>query len=648
MNSPLIPRADLFGNPVRYGTRIDPTGTMLAWIAPEEGVNNIWVAPRDDLDAAYCLTHDRGRGIHSLAWTHHPSTILFVQDTAGDENWHVHAVTLDGAVCDLTPLPGIKASIASISRDIPDRIAVLINARDPRFHDVYHVELATGVLHLIEENPGFLEIALDTWLMPRVALRPRPDGGADVMRRTGSGWEEWFGYEPDDARMSRPIALSRDGQTLFLIDSRDRDTGALLAQPMDGGVPVVLAEHPEVEIDGYLGDHETEWPIAFVFTGLRRKHVPMGDLMRADIELLERADIGEYGISSRSDDDRWWTITTDRDTAPSSSWLLDRKTRTLSFLFSARPGLERYELATSWPVSIRARDGLNLVSYLTLPVGHGLNGEERLEADPLALVLVVHGGPWLRDSFGYDGEHQWLANRGYAVLAVNFRGSTGFGKAFRAAGDREWGRRMDDDLLDAVSWAIEHGVADPARIAIMGGSYGGYAVLAGMTRSPEVYACGVDIVGPSSLETLMGSIPPYWEAQRLMFYRAVGDPRTTDGLALLRERSPLHSADRIVRPLMIGQGANDPRVLQAESDQMVEALKANNVPVTYIVYPDEGHGFVRPPNRMSFNAVVESFLASHLGGRYEAPTPGEFEGTTMDVRADDRGLAAEFSMAEVR
>lgn len=629
---PLIPRVDLFGNPDRYGAQIDPTGTMLAWIAPAGNVNNIWAAPRDDLAAAYCLTRDDKRGIHSFVWAYDGATILYVQDADGDENWHVHAVTLDRATRDLTPFPGAQASIAGLSRDVPTIIAVQINARDPRFHDIYHIDLASGAATLIEQNPGFGGFVLDSRLLPQLAIAPRADGGQDVLRRGTADWELWFGFDPDDARASRIAGLSRDGATVFVIDSRDRDTAALVALPLAGGPARMLAEQPDADIEGYLSDSETDWPIAVGYTRARNTLAPIGETVRIDLERLVAADLGEFVITSRSLDDRRWTIQADRDDVPSASWLFDRDDGTLTRLFSARPWIEHVPLARTTAVTIRARDGLDLISYLTLPV-------DRQPDMRLPLVLLVHGGPWARDRFGYDNERQWLANRGYAVLAVNFRGSTGFGKAFLAAARGEWGAKMDDDLIDAVEWAVASGVADPARIAIMGGSYGGYAVLSGMTRSPHVYACGVDVVGPSSLETLMASIPPYWEAQRVMLYRAVGDPRTEAGAALLRERSPLHRADRIARPLLIGQGANDPRVLQSEADQMVAALHANAVPVTYVLYPDEGHGFVRPANRLSFNAVVEAFLARHLGGRFQPVSPGEFDGTTMEVREDSGGVA---------
>jgi dipeptidyl aminopeptidase/acylaminoacyl peptidase len=354
----------------------------------------------------------------------------------------------------------------------------------------------------------------------------------------------------------------------------------------------------------------------------RVRYVALDPAIRPDLDFLAAADIGDWSITSRTDDDSLWLVTGQSDIAPGAAYLYDRSAKTLEKLFDARPALAGAPLARMHPKIIKSRDGLNLVSYLTLPPG---------AAGPAPLILFVHGGPWARDAFGYHPYHQWLANRGYGVLSVNFRSSTGFGKSFINAGDHQWGAAMDDDLLDAVDWAITEGIADPDRIAIMGGSYGGYATLAGMTRNPARYACGVDIVGPANLETLMATIPPYWEGFRAQLIKALGDPDTDAGKTLLQDRSPVHRAGAIARPLLIGQGANDPRVKQAESDQMVAAMKANQIPVTYVLFPDEGHGFARPENNIAFNAITEQFLATHLGGRAEPFGPTELSDSTAQI-----------------
>jgi dipeptidyl aminopeptidase/acylaminoacyl peptidase len=370
-----------------------------------------------------------------------------------------------------------------------------------------------------------------------------------------------------------------------------------------------------------LVDVRTKAPLAYSVNYERNRYFALDAAVQADLDVLDGAGIGDWEVQSRTDDDRVWVIGTDADTAPAAAYLYDRDTRTLEKLYDSRPDLAAAPLAAMHPVVIDARDGLKLVCYLTLPKGSDAATPGR-PAQALPMVLFVHGGPWARDSFGYNSYHQWMANRGYAVLSVNYRASTGFGKAFLNAGDKEWGGKMDDDLLDAVDWAIGAGIADAEWIAIMGGSYGGYATLASLTRNPTKYACGVDIVGPSNLETFSSSIPPYWETARAMVVKMIGDSATEDGLALMRERSPVNHADQLSCPLLIGQGANDARVKQAESDQMVAALKAKGIPVTYVLFPDEGHGFARPENNIAFNAITEQFLAAHLGGRAE-PIGGE-------------------------
>ncbi|MEJ2516359.1 MAG: S9 family peptidase, partial [Gammaproteobacteria bacterium] len=362
---------------------------------------------------------------------------------------------------------------------------------------------------------------------------------------------------------------------------------------------------------------------------LQARWKPIGDALADDIAFLDGEARGEWSVTSRTRDDRLWTVVIDRVTEPAAYWLYDREKKTLERLFTIRPELEGETLAPMYARELRSRDGLTLVSYLSLPVHTDPDGDG-VPAEPLPLVLNVHGGPWARDSFGYRSDHQWLANRGYAVLSVNYRGSTGFGKNFVNESNFEWGRKMHDDLIDAVDWAIAEGITTADQVAIFGGSYGGYAVLWGMTNTPDRFACGVDIVGPSNLKTLLDSIPPYWASFFEQFAQRVGDPRTEEGVALLRERSPLFYVDNISKPLLIAQGANDPRVKQAESDQIVSAMEEREIPVTYVLYPDEGHGFAVPENRLSFFAVAEGFLAECLGGRVE-PVGDDFAGSSITV-----------------
>jgi len=635
----LIPRRLLFGNPERSSGGISPDGNWLAWIAPVGGVMNLWVAPREQPTEARAITMDVDRGVNSYGWSHDNRHLLYVQDEGGDENWHVHAVSIaDGVSRDLTPFVGAQCGIAEVSRHLPGEVLISSNARDPRYHDLLQVEIATGKIKKIIENPGYAGMVCDERFVPKFAFSPLADGGLDILRHVDGNWRKWMTFDAEDARTSGPSHLDASSETLFLFDSRGRDTAALCSVSLATGQETVIAADQRADIGGAITDNLTHVPLAYSITVERQEYHVLDERIRDDIQFLADADIGDWSITSRSLDDRWWTVAGNGDVRPGRTWLYDRVDRKLELMFDTRPALAEEPLSRMHALTLVARDGLPLVCYLTLPPLADVSTDDPRTSTPQPLILCVHGGPWSRDTYGFNSQHQWLANRGYAVLNVNFRGSTGFGKTFLAAGDGEWGGRMDDDLCDAIDWAIRHGIADPARIAIMGGSYGGYAVLAAMTLHPEMYACGVDIVGPSNLETLMEAIPPYWESEREQLYRAIGNPSTMEGKASLQARSPLNRAGDICRPLLIGQGSNDPRVKQAESDQMVAAMQKHGIPVTYVVYPDEGHGFQRPPNRTSFNAFVEAFLSRHLGGSLEPLTAEEVVGATFDLRGDSAWL----------
>jgi len=627
----LIPRAHLFGNPNRLNGTISPDGSHLAWVAPLDGVMNVWIAPFGAPEDAHPVTHDTKRGVRNYYWAYDGQHLLFLQDRDGDENWRLHAVTLgSGEIRPLTP-EGARATPAGTSRLVRGAVLVTLNQRDPRYPDLFRVELASGEMTLVAENPGFAGFIADDRFVPRLALRSTEDGGMDMLRPgADGGWEAWDHIPAADVFATDVSHLHTGGTMLYMRDSRDRDTAALVAVDLVTGARELLAEHPRADIGGIIMNRETYAPVAYGVSVERLSYFALDPRVQLDLDFLAAQDIGDWSVMSRTEDDRWWVVAGQSDTRPGVAYLYDRRERGLRMLYESRPELTGALLAPMHPVSISARDGLTLICYLTLPRRLDPAGTGRPGA-PAPMVLLVHGGPWARDEFGYNAYAQWLADRGYASLSVNFRSSTGLGKHFVNAGNREWGRRMDDDLLDAVGWAVDAGVADPARLAIFGGSYGGYAVLAGMTRNPQLYACGVDVVGPSNLETLLATVPPYWASFRAQLVRALGDPETEDGRALLRERSPLHRAGSIRRPLLIAQGANDPRVKQAESDQMVAAMQANGVPVTYLLYPDEGHGFVRPENQLAFVAVAENFLAGCLGGQAAPVTAEELGATTMQV-----------------
>lgn len=618
-NAPLIERTKLFGNPSRTQAQLSPDGKYLSWIAPRDGVLNVWVAPISDLAAAKPLTSAQKRPIPQHFWSPDGSQIMFIQDKGGDENFLLYAVNVaTGVERNLTPFEKTRVRVVGTSRIVPDRILVGLNNRDPRWHDVYSLDLATGKLTEVIKGDGYAGFQADESLNLRIALKPNEAGGNDFFRVTDGKVEEksFSSTALVDSLTTSPAGFTTDGKTLYWIDSRGRDTSALLAQDVASGAKTIVAENAKADIGGVMADPKTGVVQAWSANYMRNEWAAIDPVIGKDLAFLRSKLKGDVNVTSRTDNDDLWVVSVDPVTAPPSTHLYNRKAKTVTLLYVGRPELEGAPLVAMHPREIKSRDGLTMVSYLSLPPGSDNDGDGRPEK-AVPMVLLVHGGPWARDNYGFNGSHQWLANRGYAVLSVNFRESTGFGKKYTSAGDQQWGLKMHDDLIDGVDWAVKQGVTTADKVAIMGGSYGGYATLAGLTVTPEKFACGVDIVGPSNLETLLKTIPPYWTAGIEQFHQRMGNPNTADGLALLKAASPLYKADKIVKPLLIGQGANDPRVNQAESDQIVTAMKAKNIPVTYVLFPDEGHGFARPANRIAFNAVTEGFLSTCLGGRAE-------------------------------
>jgi dipeptidyl aminopeptidase/acylaminoacyl peptidase len=631
--APLIPRAALFGNPERAQARISPRGDYISYLAPKDGYLNVFVAPVGQLDQARAVTTDTRRGIRQHMWAENGTHILYLQDEGGDENWRLYSVDVaTGARVDLTPLAGVQAQVVGKSPRQPDIVLVGLNDRDPRWHDVYRIDVKTGKRALIQRNSeGFASFIADRDNLLRLAIKNLPNGAVEVWSFSNRGrFAKMLDIPFEDSLTTYPLMFEDSGRSFLMVDSTGRDKAALVRVDVETGAKTVLGESPKADVSEVIVDPRSLTPMAWGAEYLKLEWTPMSEEAKTDLAFLKGRLKGEASVVAQSADNGRWIVVEDGPVTPASAHVFDRVgERRLTKLFDLRPALSGAPLQPMIPVEIAARDGLTLVSYLTLPPGADADGNGRPET-PVPMVLLVHGGPWSRDSYGLNGAHQWLANRGYAVLSVNFRGSTGFGKAFVNAGNREWAGRMHDDLIDAVGWAVREGVAAQNRVAIYGGSYGGYAALVGLTFTPETFACGVSIVGPSNLQTLLDAIPPYWESFRSEFHLRVGDPRTAEGKKLLAERSPLFKADRISRPLLIGQGANDPRVKQAESDQIVAAMKAKNLPVTYVLYPDEGHGFGRPQNRMSFNAIAEAFLARCLGGRAE-PIGDDFVGSSLAV-----------------
>jgi len=631
---PLIPRDIFFGNPEKARARISPDGERLAFVAPVDGVLNVWVGPVDDISAARAITHDSHRGIIMFSWAYTSQHILYTQDKDGDEDYHVYCVNLEtDKILDLTPIDGIRARIEGVSERLPQEILVGINDRDEKYyHDIYRVHLLTGDRKLVQQNPGLAGFVTDDDYRVRLASTFTPTGGQLYLvpdDRQESGWRDYLEIGPLDAMTTGLSGFDKSGEWVFLLDSRERNTAALKKLHLATGQEELLAENEKADLSGAIV-HPTEKHVqAVTFTHARREWKILDDSIADDIDHLRQVADGELQITSRTLDDRTWTVAYIMDDGPIRFYLYDRPAKKTRFLFSSRQELDQLPLAKMHDEVIVSRDGLDLVSYLSLPTDSDPDGDARPNR-PLPMVLLVHGGPWSRDTWGYDPQHQLLANRGYAVLSVNFRGSTGFGKNFINAANQQWGARMHDDLVDAVNWAVEQEIADQDHVAVMGGSYGGYAALAGLTFTPEVFACAVDIVGPSSLVTLLENPPPYWRSFMPVMKQRVGDHTTEQGREFLESRSPLFFVDIIERPLLIGQGANDPRVKQAESDQIVHAMNSKKIPVTYMLFQDEGHGFARPENRFAFYAVTEAFLAKHLGGRYE-PIGDAFEDAVFTI-----------------
>lgn len=630
----LIPREVLFGNPDRINPKLSPCGRYLTYIAPRDGVLNIWLRTVGQLDDRP-LTHDTGRGIFSHTWAYNGEYVLYTQDQDGDENTRLFATDISGATRCLTPPdPGVghkvKAILLAASPEHPDELLLGLNNRDETCHDVYRLQLRTGGMQLVQQSwTSVLDWLIDNDLAVRGYAEATPDGGAVCMVAEGAGgYRELLRYGMEDFLGTSVIGFTPDNSGLYLLDTRGFNAAAAVCISLATGERSVLASDPRYDVSGVLLHPATHALQAVSVLRERRSWTALDPQVAQDLAHLATTVRGDFVIHSRTLDDSRWLAGFARDDGPVEYYAYDRSSGAMSFLFYHRDDLAQMPLVRMQPVQFAARDGLELHGYLSLPLDW---------QGPGPMVLDVHGGPWGRDVWGYNSEAQWFANRGYACLQVNFRGSMGYGKEFTSAGDRQWGAAMQDDLSDAVARAIAQGIADPRRVVIYGGSYGGYATLAGVAFTPELYAAGVSIVGPSNMETFLNTIPPYWESFRKQMDLRVGRiPRYSEGeragvpkaeadftpeeraeVEFLRSRSPLFSVHNVRVPMLIAQGANDPRVNQAESDQFVEAMRAKGLDVEYVVYANEGHGFARPENRLDFYARAEKFLARILGGRFE-------------------------------
>ncbi|MGA7869933.1 MAG: S9 family peptidase [Candidatus Binatus sp.] len=623
---PLIPRDTLLGNPERANPHIAPDGKRLAWLAPDEhGVLQVWVQIIGGHDARV-VTADQSRGIRTYGWGFDSKTILYAQDAAGDENFHLFAVDLDSHnVRDLTPWQGVRAEFIAANPKFPERVLVALNLRDRKLMDVYRIDLRTGAVELDTKNPGDVAGWLaDDDLAVRAASITTPDGGTEIrIRDSASGvWRTLMKASMEDNLAA--LDFTKDGQSLLLSTSIGTDTARLVRHDLASGKETDIAHSDKADLSDVM-IHPTRHVVQAAAFDPGRMHWTVVDpSIQADFDAIAKITDGDFSVADRDLADRTWLVSFSSDRAPVRYYSWDRAAKKATFLFSVQPKLDDAPLVPMKPIEFTARDGMKLNGYLTLPAG--------APAKNLPLVLAVHGGPWARDNWGFAPYSQLLANRGYAVLQINFRGSTGFGKKYLHAGDREWGLTMQSDLTDGVKWAVDQGIIDPKRVAIFGGSYGGYAALAGAAFTPDLFRCAVDECGPSNLFTLLASFPPYWEVIRSVFFTRVGNPADPRDKELLTAASPLFSADKIKIPMLIGQGANDPRVKQTEAEQIVKAIEKHRGSAVYVLYTDEGHGFARPENRLDFTARMEKFLADNLGGRYEPMKGDRMPGSTAKLR----------------
>lgn len=611
--APLIPRSVLFCGPRRLAPALSPCGRRLAFLAPRDEVPDIWVLDLDGDRRARPVTAHRGRGITGFSWAHDGSHLLYLDDHDGDELTHLHAVChRDGVVRDLTPFPGVQARLLGVSPAAPDQVLVSLNLRERHLHDPYRIRLSDGHPVPVADNPGLAGWLTDRALRTRGGFRWDADGGMTVLAGRPddpAGWRPLHVADPEDAAGTRAVCVHED--CVVLLSPTGSDTARAMRVPIDGGPREVLHADQEHDVVGIGVSPATGAPDLAVVHRHRRELVALTADTATDVARLRRALPGDLMVLGRDDADRRWLVLDLRDDAPSGYHLYDRSDGGVRPLFTHQPELARHRLAKVEPLRFTARDGLTVHGYLTFPVG--------TPRTCLPTVLAVHGGPWTRDLWAAGGDAQWLANRGYLCVQVNFRGSTGYGKRFTNAGDREWGGRMQDDLVDAVRWLVDSGHTDPARVAVYGSSYGGYAALVGATFPPRIFRCAVAVSAPSDLRSFVRAAAARSELLRARLYRCIGDPDAD--AAFLWSRSPLSRVAELDIPVLLAHGANDPRVPIAEAERVIAELRGRGVPHRYLVFPDEGHGFLRPRNRLAFHAAAEAFLAEHLGGRCEPADP---------------------------
>jgi len=638
---PLLDRELFFGNPEIAAAQLSPDGQYVAFLKPWSDTRNIWVKKTaEPFEAARRVTAEAKRPIPGFFWTRDSRLILYVKDNDGDENFNVWAVDpaapkAEGkevpASRNLTDAKGARAFIYDVPKKSPDTIHVGLNDRDAAWHDLYRVTISTGKRELLRKNTDRIaQWVFDLDGQLRLAVRTTDKGDTEILKVLPDGFKTVYTCTVFES--CGPERFHKDGKRIYMQTNKgDADLVRLVLFDPETGKEELVESDPMKRVDfgGALFSEATDELVGTSYEDERVRLYFRDKSWEADYALLQAKFPGKDIVGGSSTaDDRLWLLTAASDVDPGARYIFDRQTKALTLQYKVRERIPREHMAAMKAVRYPSSDGLEIPAFLTLPKG--------VAAKALPTILLPHGGPWARDGWGFNNLAQFLANRGYAVLMPNFRGSTGYGKRFLNAGNKQWGDKMQDDVTWGAKYLVAQGIADPKRIGIMGGSYGGYTTLAGVAFTPDLYAAAVDIVGPSNLITLMDSIPPYWESFRIIFHERMGNPKTPEGKAQLERQSPLNSAQKIKTPLLVAQGANDPRVKKAEAEQIVIALRDRGFPVEYILAPDEGHGFARPVNSMALWAASETFLAKHLGGRFQPGGTPEVVARLKDITVDPK------------
>lgn len=616
---PLIPLELFLSNPEQKNPQFSPDGKQLAYLAPANNVTNVWIKTIGKDDDRPVTNHTKNE-IYNLRcscdstflrWSCDGKYLLYVQDKDGDEKMHLYRINIEThETKDLTPFEQASVVILSISDRFPQEALITMAKAGSEWHDVYRLNIATGNRALVEKNPGNIVrwVVDERWNM-RAAFCPTSDGGYTILVRNTQqeAWRTLFSWGFEDTLMflsvSSRVFFSRNGKFLYISDSSNTNTACLVKVSIATGKKEVVIQDKTHDFEDLWLDPYTETVQAIAITGQRKKWQFFDESMKKDFKIIMNSCQGDLAFFDSDAENKYWIVCFNNDTSPLSYYLYDREGKQISPLFIDCPALQNYKLASMKPIVFTSRDNIAIHGYITYPIVHNRKN--------LPMVLLVHGGPQARDTWGYNPEVQWLANRGYVVLQVNYHGSTGYGKQFLIAGCKEYGGKMQDDLIDAVHWAIDQGIADPKRIAIWGKSYGGYAALVGATATPDLFCCAVDICGFSDLYT---HTKARGLQQKALEYKWRGDPETNKDIWV--GKSPLHNVDHIKIPILIAHGSNDPRVRQIQADQMVATMKSRGLPHEYVLFSDEGHGFEKPDNRLKFYATAEKFLATYLGGRF--------------------------------